>query len=105
MDSKVKARWVAALRSGDYKQGRLRLRTTSKLAGDKFCCLGVLCDIEQPELWGKGKEWHNDGSTAQLPYPLRLKLGIECGDQGRLVELNDSGSNFEAIADWIEENL
>lgn len=105
MDSKVKARWVAALRSGDYKQGRLRLRTTSKLAGDKFCCLGVLCDIEQPTRWRMFKEWANDGSVSQLPLELRQEVGIGPGEQLSLIELNDGGSNFEAIADWIEEYL
>lgn len=37
MDSKIKEQWVAALRSGKYKQG------TGYLNRDgKFCCLGVL---------------------------------------------------------------
>ena len=41
----VKAKWVAALRSGDYKQGRNALRTHD----DHFCCLGVLCDLAVKE--------------------------------------------------------
>src|SRR4051812_10826866 len=41
MDPAVKARWVAALRSGEYAQGRSALRT----AVDKYCCLGVLCEL------------------------------------------------------------
>lgn len=39
----VKRKWLAALRSGKYKQ------TTGALydsANDAFCCLGVLCHIE-----------------------------------------------------------
>lgn len=41
MKAAVKKAWVAALRSGKYKQGRGKLRT----ADNKFCCLGVLCNL------------------------------------------------------------
>lgn len=40
MNQEIKAAWVSALRSGEYEQGTGALRV-----GDKFCCLGVLCDI------------------------------------------------------------
>lgn len=39
--------WVRALRSGKYEKqtdGYLR-------CGDAFCCLGVLCDLENPDGW------------------------------------------------------
>jgi hypothetical protein len=41
LDPEVKAAWVAALRSGDYTQGREYLRSSD----DTFCCLGVLCEL------------------------------------------------------------
>ena len=34
--------WVAALRSGKYKQGKGALSTE-----DRFCCLGVACEISK----------------------------------------------------------
>lgn len=40
MKSEIKAKWVAALRSGDYSQTRRNLRNT-----EGFCVLGVLCDV------------------------------------------------------------
>lgn len=40
MDQEVKAKWVAALRSGEYPQGKGALNRDGK-----FCCLGVLCDV------------------------------------------------------------
>ncbi len=45
MNPEVKTAWVAALRSGEYKQGRDRL--ICKIGEDKFehCCLGVLCEL------------------------------------------------------------
>lgn len=44
MDSEIKARWIAALRSGEFAQGAGWLRTD----GDdesRYCCLGVLCEM------------------------------------------------------------
>ena len=40
MNNTIKKRWVAALRSGKYRQGTEALRS-----GNTFCCLGVLCDL------------------------------------------------------------
>ena len=40
MNPEIRARWTAALRSGEYEQGRSVLRHN-----DLFCCLGVLCDL------------------------------------------------------------
>lgn len=41
---KARRLWVKALRSGEYKQGYgyLHYKRGGK---DKFCCLGVLCDL------------------------------------------------------------
>lgn len=46
--------WIDALRSGKYEQGHLRLRT----ADDKYCCLGVVCDLvsKLPNIEGRF-EW------------------------------------------------
>ena len=38
--------WLDALRSGEYEQGRDRLRIE-----DTFCCLGVACDLIEPLGW------------------------------------------------------
>lgn len=40
MNPEIKARWVAALRSGEYEQGTYKLNRDGK-----FCCVGVLCDL------------------------------------------------------------
>lgn len=42
MDAKVKSDWVAALRSGNYKQGKNVLHNVT---ANTYCCLGVLCDL------------------------------------------------------------
>ena len=36
----VKNKWVEALRSGKYKQGRGQLNSENR-----YCCLGVLCEV------------------------------------------------------------
>lgn len=45
MKKAIKKRWLEALRSGEYKQGRNYLKATDKNGVDRFCCLGVLCDL------------------------------------------------------------
>ena len=52
MNSQIKQLWLDALRSGEYKQKRRKLRDTNS-----FCCLGVLCDLYAKE---HGKEWDYD---------------------------------------------
>jgi len=44
-ESDVK-KWVEALRSGEYEQGKGILCMDDEISGDwKYCCLGVACDI------------------------------------------------------------
>jgi hypothetical protein len=50
MNTEIKAKWVAALRSGKYRQAKHVLK-----GDDGMCCLGVLCDLYIQET--EGKEW------------------------------------------------
>lgn len=78
VDPAVRDEWVAALRSGEFKQatGRLRRSDTG------YCCLGVLCEIYRRKT-GNGKwvqehdEWKfvtgpgkSDSDVALLPEPV-----------------------------------
>jgi hypothetical protein len=116
MNPIVKAKWLKALRSGDYEQGRGVLRT----ADDKFCCLGVLCDLYgrvNGEEW-QGGTWEDDdsgdweiaGGTALLSSDVQEWAGLESEDplvNGRtLSDWNDAhGRDFNAIADMIQAEL
>ena len=40
MRKDLKKKWIEALRSGRFKQGKNALKTN-----DKHCCLGVLCEV------------------------------------------------------------
>jgi DNA-directed RNA polymerase subunit N (RpoN/RPB10) len=42
MDKELKAKWVAALRSGEYQQGYATLYDSGI---DRYCCLGVLISV------------------------------------------------------------
>ncbi len=109
----VKQKWVEALRSGRYKQGRRKLRV-----GDEYCCLGVLCDIAGTELdatWipcpvftGQDPPSYIFGATAltQLDAEQAHSIGIRQAEQKQLIFMNDTqNSSFSEIADYIETNL
>ena len=101
MEASLKAKWIEALRSGKYKQGRLALRTRD----DHFCCLGVLCDVSGVSEWEEnGQRYSYDGALCLPPSPLRNQLTPEAGHA--LMAMNDhSGMSFPDIADWIETNI
>jgi hypothetical protein len=108
MNPDIKAKWIAALRSGEYKQATGRLRR-----GDAFCCLGVLCDLHRQETGG---EWKDDeygtgylDQEATLPRRVAEWAGLK-GDSPRaggtmLSAHNDNEASFERIAALIEEEL
>lgn len=112
MDPEWKARWVAALRSGEYKQGTETLRTDD----DHFCCLGVLTDLCVKE--GLVSQWVTDPDSDYsvedtfgiAPESVVRVTGLPGGDPvisgGETLScLNDSGSSFEEIANLIEEKF
>lgn len=45
MNPEVKARWLAALTSGEYTQGRDLLAREVAPGVFRYCCLGVLCEL------------------------------------------------------------
>lgn len=109
MNPDVKARWVEALRSGNYKQGKQALYHAGR-----FCCLGVLCDLavkdEAVEKSGEGFGSEKDGFAKLLPPTSVLKwAGVERGFTrdvlNDLATKNDDGVSFAEIADAIEAQL
>jgi hypothetical protein len=116
MNAEIKARWVDALRSGDFKQGTEYLVSTDEDdGGRKFCCLGVLCVIFEKETGSDWKELAEDNCEEILPPIISEWAGLSEGDphlpnsDGNRVQaisgLNDGGMSFEEIADRIEKHL
>lgn len=105
MQAEFKQRWLGALRGDQYQQGTSWLRR----ADGGFCCLGVLCDLIDPNGWTPGPHVHRWGiseNTSILPHQARAVTGLH--DQFALDELmrmNDNGQSFAQIADWIEANI
>lgn len=106
MDPDIKAKWLAALRSGNYRQGMGWLRTSNG-----FCCLGVLCDVVEPSRWGGSHKvndmlvWSHDGEDC-MKYQWEIDGGLLGEDtQEELATMNDDGKPFAEIADYIENEL
>lgn len=88
MDPELKQKWIAALKSGEYKQGKACLHNEEQ---GTYCCLGVL---------NKVAAYGYPGDNAGLGDELDARV------QNQLMHMNDSkGYSFEGIANWIEENL
>lgn len=123
MNPKVKKRWVEALRSGKYEQGKRRLRSENT-----FCCLGVLCDLYRIDQGGRADWKYGElgcsflGQMNELPIEVARWSGLNdtAGDavfiasidsgpydipDQCLAEHNDEGRTFEQIADAIEKQL
>lgn len=113
MNKKLKAKWLRALRSGLYRRGRGALANS---AGTKFCCLGVLADI-QGCTWSTG-HYGVDliptlprarkpmvGSSHDILPPGKAG-GLDWDTQNELIRLNDEcGWSFKRVAAWVEKNV
>ena len=103
MDPEKKAAWVAALRSGKYKQCRGHL-----FYGNRFCCLGVYGDTRDlPRDMLRTHAGSLGFAVSSAPDALKYVLS-EIGSEAmrdQLASMNDAGKSFPEIADYIEENL
>lgn len=120
MNKNIKEKWIDALESGEYVQGRSALRTPD----DNFCCLGVLCalyDQENKSPISVSSYWCQDvignwmfmGDRGTLPQAVQDWAGLNhpAGryDKGEfhpwLSYDNDSGKTFKEIANIIREKF
>ena len=116
LNADFKAKWLAALRGGEYEQTIGALERPARIASrhQGFCCLGVACKISdiptthergdlimlpmfEPQHWWEvlpHEEW-------QIRSPAVMLNGVAMP----LATLNDNGRSFKEIADLIEEQL
>lgn len=130
MKPEIKAAWVAALRSGEFKQDFSRLKN-----GKGYCCLGVLSELALRSPDCPVNEWcsidHEHDPTVcvaaemwYLPNLVQRWAGLASSDPGVLVphftdgdgtypaadgisglaRLNDNHISFSRIADLIEQD-
>lgn len=120
MKPEIKKQWIEALRSGEYTQTNMRLKTD-----EGYCCLGVLCDLHRkthPELnltWTKNDtqdSYFYDDSNVMLHKTVQEWADIDShGRYGNkindsinefaLTKDNDAGKSFNEIADIIEKEF
>lgn len=108
MTKEIAMKWVEALRSGKYEQGKSYLRFDD-YHSVKYCCLGVLGAIS-----GMSEEDLDDADNLE---GFEIKCGIATAyghlsdsrtyfnheEYSSLSGANDSGVSFAIIADWIEK--
>lgn len=132
MKNKIMKRWVKALRSGKFKQGKNALKQLTKDGEAKHCCLGVLCELYNQDrkknhkkmaeikinLWDPDFKYgvvEFDGNCGLLPDAVAEWAGIE-DNRGEfkdfyaahtkysgLADMNDEGVKFKTIANTIEQ--
>lgn len=99
--------WIKALRSGEYKPGKLRLRRENT-----FCCLGVLCDLARKDGGDDWKEIHDlyhfgkDRETHYLPKQFQEYLELKSSTLSQLMRINDAQDDpFPTIAIILEKTV
>lgn len=120
----VKEKWLAALRSGEYRQAKGALRrpgyTAEGAASESFCCLGVLCEVAMAEgvalrrvdKWGEnGYEGTGDDYTGIVDaYPpgvvtrWAVQSGLDGADLGLDVEDDNLWDEPVAVIDADDES-
>ena len=124
MKKEIAKKWVKALRSGKYKQGKGYLKQFTSKNKPRHCCLGVLCELYDQQMKKNHKKTlhsehmvsiagtefirldHHDGG---LPTIVKKWAGIShCLGMIKdvyLADLNDDGKKFSTIANIIEKNV
>jgi hypothetical protein len=131
MNQEIKTQWIAALRSGQYTQGKGMLKQTTEQGDIRHCCLGVLCELymqahpdqatwqegQQPSTmpsvrgskpWYFMADWEEQRSL--LPWVVSRWAGLPEHNihvrqhDKSITALNDQDLNFNEIAQLIEDH-
>lgn len=77
MNADIKKKWIEALRSGQYEQGRSYLRTEHPSGAARHCCLGVLCELYmQAHPRAQWEAGDTDGHEGWRVYSLDRSDGL-----------------------------
>ena len=95
MDRKLKAKWLRALRSGKFLQGKDWLKYKDSAGKTRYCCLGVLCEVGRIRSSNEAMIRNREGEVRILDFDA----------QELLSSWNDRGVSFKKISKWIEQNL
>jgi len=100
----LQTKWVEALESGEYPQGRLCLKSA-----DGYCCLGVANEVmgikshkdEMDDIFYYGEDSVYPNSTYKQ---IGLKDGFGSFGETCLASQNDNGKSFKEIAELIRKH-
>lgn len=108
LPAKFRKDWLAALRSGKYKQGTAVLYNPEL---ESYCCLGIGCllvGFSKEELIRKSYPINIEDKNNKIPYLLKDTYSILSNRNtfyNTLSQINDiDKKSFSEIVDWIEEN-
>jgi len=121
----IAKKWVKALRSGKYKQGKGYLKQFTSKNEPRYCCLGVLCELYDQQMKKNHKKTlHSEYMVSiediefirfnkhdgGLPKVVREWAGMRdalgwLDENTCLADLNDDGKKFSTIANIIEKNV
>jgi hypothetical protein len=106
MNPEIRARWTAALRSGDYPQGANALRRH-----DRWCCLGVLCDLAEKAGVTTGRpngelgSWTYDGWPDLLPPSVGDWAGLDTTSPEVMIEnWNGDGRGYDTALTSLNDD-
>lgn len=103
MIKEVADKWIEALRSGKFHQGRGLLKQERIDGSPAYCCLGVL----QEAVLHLPIEMNNEAvlsALAQFNAGMRTDIGNLPTKPHSLAYCNDGGASFSKIADLIQEH-
>lgn len=107
LPKEFKDKWIAALRSGEYKQGRTALENNGV-----FCCLGVACKISDVPTLEYDEETGQHLEIEWIPENTSIpNILIGASEVAEKLSVMNDGNyetpthSFAEIADYIEENL
>lgn len=99
----IKDKWTGALRSGHFTQGKQRL-----LDNGRYCCLGVLAELDSTVVRTDDVFRFPTPSGPEVDTTLppagycQARLGVQRATMNTLARLNDTGVDFDTIADIID---
>lgn len=96
-----KKKWIEALRSGKYTQGKFFLQSTN----NTYCCLGVACRVA-----GIKRDLRDFTTIKNIPMFDNVPKILHADDSPDIVtglaSMNDlENKSFLEIADYIEKEL
>ena len=105
MRKSLKDKWLDALKSGEYEQGTGSLMFEDDYYGpygSRYCCLGVLLDIEKCLEENPKERWHSEG----MPTAKFLKVvGLDSVYADILANVNDDSNDFDDVIQMIEKEV